>query len=91
MISQSRLQLRNIFRVVSVRSTGWIKFDVSRAVTEWLAADGNTSFAYGFEVWAESNGVDFYSLQLVHQVRFITAQSRNKSRHPRMIIFYMTA
>ena len=74
-----------IFSLVHVGSSGWMKFDITKAFKDWVRSKNTNK---GIEVWVESIETGKVSARVARKVKFIKPDSNKLSQRPALVVYF---
>ncbi len=74
-----------LFRLVRLDEEGFIKFDITLAVAEWLAYGHSNK---GVEVWVESVSSGRRAAKVARRIDFADSHSSDINHRPALAVFF---
>ena len=75
----------NFCRLVHVTEQGWVTFDVSSALRDWVTS---RNYNRGVEVWVESLQLGKWAARVARRVRFVKPNSRRDRHRPSLVVYF---
>ena len=80
--------LSNICSLLHIGNAGWVSFNVTAAVKDWLSPRHTNK---GLEVWAETVKGGSKAARAVRKLKFVSAGSKKrKAKSPAVVLYLRT-